>query len=597
MQTEPITRGETRPRTSLNGSWRYAADTPAHAFGEHLGWMAPDTPDATWPQMTIPACWDLADPALSGFEGYVWFRRSFELTGDAGIPYLHFDGVNYRADVWLNGHYLGAHEGGFTPFRFRIDHALAPGAPNHLVVRVDNRSLPDRLPGTRLSWVNYGGIYRDVFVEWQPNVHIAEMTFDPHPKVPGQAGPASLEVSLVLRNDGHTPWSGDLQVAMHDARATFEVEIQPGAETAWATTLDFATVDYWSPDQPRLYSLDLALSDDETIDTRQFDIGIRRLVTAGTRLLLNGEAIQLRGFNRHEDYPTTGRAHDEDLLQTDLRAIKQTGANFVRASHYPQHDRFYETCDRLGLMVMDEIPLWGWGRATPAQDEPLPVDAALQQVGEMVRRNRTRTCVVIWSVSNETGGGLPLVDQTNRELIHRVRELDTTRLVTQVMLYHVWQTGNDAAIEDDDLLCLNEYEGSLNTNPPVRTLEDLPHAQSALGGHLDALHRRYPDKPIVITEFGGIGLPGHHGALPWSEESYAATIRSHAETFAERPWIVGALLWCWQDYPMHPNRVRSYPIGHYGVVSAARVPKHACLDAVTKLFTAQPATIGAHREE
>jgi len=107
---------------------------------------------------------------------------------------------------------------------------------------------------------------------------------------------------------------------------------------------------------------------------------------------------------------------------------------------------------------------------------------------------------------------------------------------------------------------------------------------ATLGQHLDALHQRFPDKPVLITEFGGIGLPGHHNATPWSEEGYAATIRAHWQTFAERTWIVGALLWCWQDYPMHPNRVRSYPLGHYGVVSEHRVPKRACLDAVTELF-------------
>lgn len=587
LHTESIPNGSSHVRTPLNGPWRYAPDTPQFAFGDHLGWMDPSFDDSTWPEMEIPACWDLADPALYGFEGYVWFRRTCVLpAADAGFEFLSFEGVNYRTDVWLNGHYLGAHEGGFTPFRFRIDDYLAPQATNSLVVRVDNRSLPDRLPGTRLSWFNYGGLYRDVFVEHQPAVHIADVTLDPQPRAAGRSGPATINVGMTLRNDGSTPFRGRLHLSLNDATTDTDVWIDAGAEILVASTLRLAEVDYWSPDHPSLHSLVMEVTAaDDVVDARQLNVGVRHLATDGLRLLLNGEAIQIKGFNRHEDYPTTGRSHDQDLLRADLQAIKETGANFVRASHYPQHARFYDACDELGLMVMDEIPLWGWGREATSPDEPLPVDAAFQQLEEMVRRNRSRTCVVIWSVSNETGGGQALIDRTNSELMQRVRQLDPTRLVTHVMLYRVWQELHDEAMVVDDLLCLNEYEGSLNPNPPVRTRDDLPVTMATLGTHLDTLHRRFPDKPVVITEFGGIGLPGHHGNAPWSEESYAETIRAHWQTFAERAWIVGALLWCWQDYPMHPNRVRSYPIGHYGVVSADRRPKRACLDAVTEIFS------------
>jgi len=575
-----------RPRTVLNGSWRYAPDTPEFGFGEHLGWMSPGFDDAQWPEMTIPACWDLADPALHGFEGYVWFRRSFPFDrADPGSTFLCFEGANYRVDVWLNGHRAGEHEGGFTPFRFRIDEYLVHQGSNSLVVRVDNRSLPDRIPGTRLSWFNYGGLYRNVFLERRPPGHIADVTVDARPGAAGRSGPATVDVTATLRNDGVASLSGELRLSIAGAATVASVEIAPGADVDLPLSLRLTDSGYWSPDQPTLHRLRVDLTvDGATIDARHLNVGVRRLVTDGTSLRLNGEPVHLAGFNRHEDYPATGRAHDERILMSDLRAIKATGANFVRASHYPQHSRFYDACDELGLMVMDEIPLWGWGREPPAPDEPLPVEAAFQQLEEMVRHHRNRTCVVIWSVSNETGGGQPVVDRTNAGLMRRVRELDPTRLVTHVTLSSVWRALRDAAMEDDDLLCLNEYEGSLNPHPPVRASADLPAAMATLGDHLDALHERYPDKPVMITEFGGIGLPGHHGDSPWSEESYAATIRAHWRTFAEREWIAGALLWCWQDYPMHPNRARWYPTGHYGVVTAARQRKRACIDEVTRLF-------------
>jgi beta-glucuronidase len=581
-----------RTQTSLNGSWRYAPDTPQFAFGEHLGWTDPNFDDAAWPEMEIPACWDLADRALHGFEGYIWLRRTFSVNmPEIRGTFLCFDAVNYRADVWLNGHFLGAHEGGFTPFRFCIDEVLDAEGANSLVVKVDNRSLPERIPGTRLSWFNYGGVYRDVFVEQQPLARIADVTIDSRPSRDGRSGSATVDVAVTLRNDGETSVAGQLHLSLDEAASSVDVQIEPGAKIAIASTLRLAEVEYWSPDQPTLYTLGMGLTvADNVVDSRHMNVGIRRLVTNGTRLLLNGGHIHIKGFNRHEDYPTTGRAHDEEILMSDLHAIKACGANFVRASHYPQHSRFYEACDELGLMVMDEIPLWGWGRDATALEEPLPVEAAIQQLEEMVRHNRTRTCVVIWSVSNETGGGHPLIDHTNIELMQRVRQLDPTRLVTHVTLYSVWRELGDEAMAEDDLLCLNEYEGSLNPNPPVRSTADLPAAMSTLGKHLDALHQRFSDKPVVITEFGGIGLPGHHSTMPWSEEGYAATIRAHWQTFAERTWIGGALLWCWQDYPMHPNRVRSYPIGHYGIVTEDRVPKRACLEMVTELFRSHHVT-------
>ncbi len=567
----------TRQRFALDGTWRYRPDNPQFAFGEHLGWTDPDLDDADWRTMQLPACWDLADPSLHGFEGYVWFRRRFPTpTAVDRRLELQFEGANYRADVWLNGTYLGAHEGGFTPFSFRVDRHLRATGDNTLVVRVDNRSLPERIPGARLSWFNYGGLYREVRLEAQPLVRIADVWLDPRPLATGRSGPARIGAEVTLASDRAEPFGGAVTVTVGGTTWTADATVPAGETLTRRGEIGLADVAYWSPEQPGLLRTDLELREGEQIvDQVTAEIGVRRLAVDGPRLVLNGEPVTLRGFNRHEDYPTTGRGHDENLLWDDLRAIKESGANFVRASHYPQHRRFYDACDRLGLMVMDEIPLWGWGRGVADDGGTAPLAAARAQLEEMIRRDRNRTCVVIWSVSNETGGGRPEVDEGNLDLIRRVRALDPSRLVTHVMLQNVWRDATDRAMVEDDVLSLNEYEGSLRHEPPARTVADLAAVQATLSRQLDELHRRFPDKPILITEYGGIGLAGHHGDVPWSEEFYAATIRAHWETFAAQPWVVGALLWCWQDYPLHPNRVRWYPLGHYGVVTVDRRPKAA----------------------
>ena len=597
MTADPIAdAAPTRRRTLLDGAWRYRPDSPEFALGEHLGWTDPDLDDGDWPVMEIPACWDIADPSLHGFEGFVWFRRRFPApAADGRRLELCFEGANYRVDVWLNGSHLGAHEGGFTPFSFRVDGLVRPGE-NVLVVRVDNRPLPERVPGARLSWFNYGGLYREVFLEEQPLARLDDVWLDPLPLAAGERGPARLAAEVVVTNDSAVPFAGRLDLTVGFGSWAVTVDVASDESRTLRGEIDLAAVPYWSPEHPDLLRAEVSLGDGGgPIDRHLCDLGVRRLTVDGPRLLLNGEPVRLLGVNRHEDYPTTGRAHDERMLWNDLRAIKATGANFVRASHYPQHRRFYDACDRLGLMVMDEIPLWGWGRGRWDDGGTAPLAAARTQLDEMVRRDRNRTCVVVWSVSNETGGGRPEVDEANLDLMRRARALDPSRLVTYVALHAVWTTPDDRVMPEADILCLNEYAGSLNAEPPVPTVADLAAVRAMLGGQLDELHRRFPDKPVLMTEFGGIGLPGHHGDVPWSEEFYGATIRAHWETFAARPWIVGALLWCWQDYPMHPNRARPYPTGHYGVVTTDRRPK-AAMEALTAAFVAPWAAWGGQAE-
>jgi beta-glucuronidase len=394
-------------------------------------------------------------------------------------------------------------------------------------------------------------------------------------------------VDVTITNDDETSFAGQVTVTMLDSTWSARVDVASGGTTILSGELSLDDVPYWSPQNPHLAQAQVELcSGSDIVDNQVCQVGVRRITVDGTRVLLNGEAVRLHGFNRHEEYPTTGRSHDETMLWEDLRTIKASGANFVRACHYPQHRRFYDACDQLGLMVMDEIPLWGWGRGMAADGGTAPAGAAHLQLEEMIRRDRNRTCVVIWSVSNETGGGQPDVDAANVSLIRRVRELDPSRLVTHVMLHSVWTAADDPAMKEDDLLCLNEYIGSLHHEPPVHRREDLEAVKELLGRQLDELHQRFPDKPVLVTEYGGIGLPGHHGDFLWSEEFYGETIRAHWETFTAKPWVVGGLLWSWQDYPLHPNRQRWYPLGYYGVYTEDRRPKAAAA-TMAELFTAE----------
>jgi beta-glucuronidase len=296
--------------------------------------------------------------------------------------------------------------------------------------------------------------------------------------------------------------------------------------------IDFNTdLKLWSPENPKLYDV---LIEAETDQVRE-QIGFRTIETSGTDILLNGRPIFLRGICIHEEAPLRGgRAYSREDAQTLLGWAKELGANFVRLAHYPHNEFMVREADRLGILVWSEIPVY-W---TIQWENPTTLENARNQLGEMITRDKNRAAVVIWSVANET----PLSDARLsflKNLISHARSLDPRRLLSAAMERHY--IDDTTQMIDDPL---GEYLDVLGCNEYVGWYDGLPEKADRLEW------RSKYQKPLVMSEFGGDALYGHHGdALArWTEE-YQENIYHHQIAMLKKiPFLRGTSPWILTDF-------------------------------------------------
>jgi len=564
----------------LTGLWRFQPDP--YAEGEGSGWTTPDYDVRFWREVRVPCAFDRCGPAMAGYEGRGWFRREVVIPAEwqGKRIELGFGAVNYRARVWVNGQFAGEHEDGFLPFSFSIDQHVTPGATATIVVEADNERLPGEVPGLERGWRPYGGILREVTLTAHDPLHLAGVT------VQGDAG-GRFTVQAVVMNARADAATTALSVVITDAA---------GVEVA-AARLDPCTlrsreavelrcegtvspVSCWSPESPVLYTARLILSD---VEEQLIRFGFRTIETQGEQLLLNGEPLLLLGCNRHEDSVRADLCVDLEQARTDFLDMKALGMNFVRLCHYPHHSGELDLCDELGLLVMAEIPLYWWHGLQDGEEAcARKLEAAKRQLRKMIARDASHPSVIFWSVSNETEESLPEVVAGNDELVRLAKELDPTRPAVHIS-YH-WLLGHPH-FDEDDVICVNGYP-TINARG-VQHNHDYTAAMSRQwwSDGLEELHRRYPSKPILVTEFGLPTLEDVVGNVV-GEDLQVETIR---EEFAgmTAPYVCGAAIWCYADHPWpEEDFLRYLHMSPYGLVTRERRRKPA-YHTVKELFPAR----------
>jgi beta-glucuronidase len=473
------------------------------------------------PQMYVPGDWNSQDERLLFYEGTVWYKKSFNYSKKPGARlFVHFGAANYESVVYLNGEKLGRHEGGFTPFNFEVTN-LVRERDNFLVVKVDNKRRRDAVPTLNTDWWNYGGLTRPVALVEVPDTFVRDYF------VQLKKG-SREEVAGWVKLDGPAAAGQTVTVEIPEAKLkqTFKTDAEGLA------TLNFkARLDLWSPESPKLYRVVVSAGAD-TIEER---VGFRSIETKGTDILLNGKPVFLRGISIHEESPLRGgRAVNDADARMLLTWAKELGCNFVRLAHYPHNEQMTRVADELGLMVWSEVPVY-W---TILWDDPGTYANAKNQLGEMVARDRNRASVVLWSVANET----PVSESRNkflRGLVEHARALDPTRLLTAANERRysdpTTQVVDDPLGEYLDVLGCNEYVGWYD-GPPEKA---------------DRLTWKVTlQKPLVISEFGGDALAGHHGdkGQRWTEE-YQRDIYEHQIAMLRRiPSLRGMSPWILTDF-------------------------------------------------
>ena len=325
-------------RIPLAGPWRFAIDPDN--IGEQAGWTAAHFDASAWQEVTVPHTWNFT-PEHTHYEGFAWYRRAFTCPLEAKENHLrlHFDAVFYLARVWLNGQYLGAHEGGYTPFEFDVSDQVQPGILNVISVQVDNFRSTDRLPahlydGSSYGWHNCGGIVRDIWLILTNQVFIAAQRAVAVPHLTGinEADRASISVSVTLRNASGEPFAGRVSARIFDEATGQTVLSVPSTPVDLAASQDaqvsleavLPKPKLWHFDHPKIYRFSARLTGDngEEIHTDEFVFGIRLVELKEGCFFLNGEVVRLAGLSRHASVPGHGLAENEAVMKTAFDDLK-----------------------------------------------------------------------------------------------------------------------------------------------------------------------------------------------------------------------------------------------------------------------------------
>jgi beta-glucuronidase len=505
------------------------------------------------PTLLVPGDWNSQDDKLFWYEGTVWYRTRFDFQPSAAAPrqFLHFGAANYQADVYLNGAKLGRHVGGFTPFDFEVTGRLQP-AGNSLVVKVDNTRHLDAVPTVNTDWWNYGGITRDVTLISTPRTFIRDYEL--------RLAKDSDRIQATVGLDGPAPAGGvTLEIP------ALRIKVRATADAAGSVNFDVPArgVQYWSPENPRLYEVRLSLADGDAISDR---VGFRRIEVRGADILLNGKPVFLRGISLHEENPLRGgRAYSEEDARMLLGWARELGCNFVRLAHYPHNEHMARVADELGLMLWEEVPVY-W--TIQWQNRETLANAG-QQLTDLVLRDRNRASVIVWSVANETPVSEPRTAFL-KSLVDTVRALDDSRLVSAAMEVHTDPADPDHRIVDDpfgqytDLLSFNQYIGWYDGTP-----EKLARIRWSFGYQ----------KPVIISEFGADALQGKHGdaSARFTEEYQADLYRKTLAMLSKIPQWRGTTPWILADFrsPRRPLPVIQDGWNRKGLIGENGVKKQA----------------------
>ena len=519
-----------RRSISLNGDWHYIVDS--HDGGVqrrfYLNGKTFGNRDfveydfASSPTLRVPGDWNFQRPELQLYEGTVWYQKSFDYHPEPNTrAFLYLGAANYKARIWVNGQPLCEHEGGFTSFDCEATSLLHDG-DNFIIISVNNLRHPDDIPSLTPDWFNYGGLTRDVLLAVVPQKFIEQYS-------------VQLDRSSAHRIEGWARVTGASEpqkVRIRIPELKLASEMITGSEGVAHFKLDAQSLQLWSPENPRLYRVELSTDADQISE----EVGFRTIETRGTEVLLNGSPVFLRGISVHEDAPNrSGRAHGDDDARTLLSWAKDLGCNFVRLAHYPYDEHMTRMADRLGLLVWSEIPVY---QGIDFKNQQV-LDKALRQLTEMITRDRNRAAIIFWSVSNETPKSAERTAFLH-QLITTARSLDPTRLITaatnQVSTPAPHKkVFDDPIIADLDVYGINEY---------IAWYEGIP-------ADLDVTNWSAAyNKPMIVSEFGGDAKQGLHGAgnQRWTEEYQEEIYRHQIASLRKIPFLRGMSPWILKDF-------------------------------------------------
>lgn len=548
----------------FNDNWLFEQDDWIGFY--HGSWM--DWNESTWIPVRTPHTYnagDTFDPVRGYYRGMAWYRKHFVFPESkrGRILKIHFGAIGNESEIWVNEQFLGKFTTGYTPIEVDITDVVSWDSENVIAIRVNNLHNDEIPPGRwRMDYNVYGGIYREVNLLGLSPIYLQENELRVTTPLVAE-NRSEVSVSGAIQNTSDEDQSVILQCALYDEnkekssvsrRITLPANQLVPVKNISAFVKD---VELWSPENPKLYTLNVTLlQDGKKLDVLETKIGFRTFsFDAEKGFVLNGNATKLRGLNRHQCYPGLGNAVPKRLQIEDAILLKELGANFVRCAHYPQHVSFLDACDSLGLLVYEEIASWqhiGGDQFIEHMD---------YMMDGMIRRDRNHPSIIMWGMMNE-GRSYKMFEKLSRT----ARELDGTRPVSYAE-NHIDHGIEAGTVFQPDVLGLNYNLDKY-----------------------DKFHELYPHIPVINTE----ATNADNAILGDLESQLTATFRIEKDLnfVDQRSYISGICIWGFHDYGTNYKPV--WPMQQSGVVSEYREFKEAAYFLKARWTTAPFIQIAGH---
>ena len=499
-----------------------SAQTKSQLFD--FGWQF--THNGTTQTVDLPHDWDIFEGPNSGQgttgTGGGWFeagkgeyRKEFRVESlelRDKLVKLHFEGVYQKAEVYVNGQRAGQHHYGYTPFTVDVTPYINKDKKqaNEVVVKVDNSQQPN------CRWYSGSGIYRHVWLETMPALHIAENgVFVTTPEV--SADKARVQVDVTVQNESQADRNATVVVG----GAQLMVAVKASESKTVTTTLFVNNPRLWSPESPTLYEAKVELKEaGNVIDNATARYGIRSFsFDAENGFVLNGQKVLINGACVHHDDGVLGARAFDDAEIRKVRQMKEAGFNLIRTSHNPTTRAFLDACDSIGMLVIDEA-FDGWRTQKNPYDYSTVIDSCFRQdIHAMVLRDRNHPSVISWSIGNEVIERKDIrVVYTARQMKKAIHELDTTRPVTEALC--AWDRDWEIYDPHAEVLDVAGYNYMI-----------FKHASD---------HERDPKRVI------------------WQTESYPRDVFRNWAVVNDFPYVVGDIVWTGLDYLGESGIGRNY---------------------------------------
>ena len=569
---------------TINDGWKFTKGSPFEA-------QMTGCDDSSWETVNIPHTWndkDADDETPGFYRGPVWYRKQLfiDKSQEGRRAVIYFEGANQEVRFYLNGQFVGEHKGGYTRFCFDITPHLRYGQENLFAIYVNNVYNPN-IPPLSADFTFFGGIYRDVYLQFMNPVHIATNDYASSgvyirtPEVNNSA--ASVEITTLLTNDMPQPTEIRVENIICDAdgkevkKTQAEVKLAAGeTKTDISKKIKIDSPRLWDIDDPYRYMVYTRILDKRKgtlLDEVVNPLGLRWFKFDSEKgFFLNGKGRKLIGTARHQDYFQKGNALRDELHVQDVLLLKEMGGNYLRVSHYPQDPVIMEMCDKLGIVTSVEIPVVN---AVTETEEFL--HNSVEMAKEMVRQDFNRPSVMIWGYMNEIFLRRPYTEGKQLEDYYRftekvaraleatIREEDPSRYT--MMAYHnMPQYYEDAHLTEIPMIQgWNLYQGWYE--PDINEFQRL----------LDRAHKVYKGKVLMVTEYGPGVDPRVHSYQPerfdFSQEYGLVYHKHYLNEMMKRPFVAGSSLWNLNDF-YSESRVDAVPhVNNKGVVGLNREKK------------------------